>query len=511
MLNYLYEIDAYNPDTTLVETLRFSTQGYVTKPTDTPANTEYKALVIKAGGFASYMFGNARTEGASTSGYGEFVVANDRSLDSYLGYGFDRRGFRVYSVTGTRSAYNSATLIFSGLVDSVEFSWSEIRFNIRSPLAYLQEQAAVNVFAGTNGVSTTAYEGDENLKGQIKPFVYGKVFNITPPLVNRTSLLYIVNFDASGNPAPVHSIPAVRDGEVELTYHDDLATIADLVAHSAASGQYCTCLAKGAFVIHTEPTYVLTCDVVEKSSDADMTPAQLVSRLISDRSPDLSLSDLDGISTLDTAISAVEGIYVNDNSSLLSCSDQLLNPLGCSLIGKVDGSLSFVRLEEPATSAATFTEASIYKEGFDLVDTSGVPYWKFSIGHTKNYTIQDEGSIAGAAITSGRVEFSKLEYRYSEDSDSALKTAYLASGVYQVESLLTDEADAETEAARQLALRGTYRRIWDVPTTGNTILDLGTTITLQLDAYGMENGWDGVIIGYEYDFGSNQVTYQVFG
>jgi hypothetical protein len=368
-----------------------------------------------------------------------------------------------------------------------------------------------NVFLGNNGISTTGFEGDENLKGQIKPFVYGKVFNISPPLVNRLKLFYIVNFDAAGNPAPVHSIPAVRDGENEFTYHGDLPTIAALASHTIPSGQYCTCLAEGAFRIHTAPTYTVTCDVIEKTSLADMTPAQVTSRLIADRSPDLALSDFEGISYLDGRITAPVGIFVDDNSSLLSCADQLLSPIGCSLVGKINGKLAFTRLEIPSVSAKTFTEASIYKSGFDLESASGAPYWRFSIGHTKNYTVQTEGGIAGAAITNGRVEFSKLEYRYATEELPTLKTAYLAAGTYEVNSLLTDETDAEDEAIRQSVLRGTFRRIWSVPTTDTSILDLGTTITLKLDAYGMENGWDGVIIGYDYNFGSNQVTYQVFG
>ncbi len=514
---FLYEIGYYDPATLSTGTLRFSTGGYVTRPSDTPANTEYKDAVIKAGGFASYMFGNNRTVGNSSAGFGEFVVGNDRSYDLYLDYGFDLRSFRVLSIQGKRASYSTAVEVFTGIIDSVEFTWSEIRFVIRSPLAYLNEQAISVTYAGTNGASLTATEGDAEITGQLKPFVYGKVFNIRPKLANRVSLLYVVNYNASGNPAAVHSIPAVRDGESELTFHSNFATIADLVAHSAAAGQYTTCVAQGAFCIHTEPTFEITCDVIEKLSSADMTPAQLASRLIADRSPALSLSNFDSpsITALDAKISAVEGIYVDDSATLLACADQLLNPLGCSLIGKLDGNLAFTRLEAPSTSVSTLKEDEIFKDGFELQTGSdtgaGVPYWKFIVNHTKNYTIHGENDAAGIAVDNGRVEFSKLEYRAKTVEVSALKTAYLAAGVYEAFTLLTAEADAATEATRQSVLRGSFRKLWNVPTSRNTIIELGSTITLQVDAFGMENGWDGVIIGYEYDFGTNRVTYQVFG
>jgi len=511
MVSFLYEIDAYNPDMASVETLRFSTNGYVTKPSDTPANTEYKDVVISAGSFASYMFGNARTTGQSSSGFGDFIIANDRSYDYLLEYGFDRRAFRVYSISSKRAAYSSATLIFSGLIDSVTFSWSEISFSLKSSLAYLDENAAAQSFLGNNA-SSSDYEGDGDLLGQVKPFVYGKVYNIAPPLVNKASLLYATNFNASGSPIAVHSFNAVRDGEVSLTAGSDFATIALLIGSTPASGAYNTCLAKGMFKLRTAPTYVVTCDVTEKSADADMTPAQLVKRLIADRSPDLDSGDFDSasVTSLDGKIAAVEGIYVAENKRLMECADDLLVPLGCALIGKLDGSLAFTRLEAPSTSSSTLEEDEIFKEGFNLT-TEGVPYWRFIVGYNKNYTTQDEGSVAGAAITSGRVEFSKLEYRKEIVENTALKTAYLAAGEYEVQSLLTDVGDAGTEASRQAALRGVFRKIWEVPTSRSTILELGTTVTLQVSAFDMTNGWDGVIIGYEYDFGKNYVTYQVYG
>lgn len=509
---FLYEISYYNTDTLTEEVLRLSTRGYISRPTDTPANTQYKDLVYSSGSLSAYMFGSGRTTGSSSLGIGDFTILNDGSLDYLLGYGFDLRSFRILSVTGPRVSYASANVIFTGLVESAEFSLTEINFKIRSPLAYLDIQAATATFLGNNGASTVLLEGSTDLKGKIKPFVYGKVFNIAPPLINSNSLMYGVNFNLAGSPIEVTSIDAVRDGEVELTFQSNYATSALLAAASLSAGKYSTCLAEGIFRLESSPAFVITCDVTEGSTAADRTPGSLAYRLAVDRSDviDSSFFKSGTVAALDAKTSAVEGIYVEDSSTIIRAVDDMLNPIGCSLIGDTEGLFVLARLETPGTSVLTLQSNSIYKDGYSM-SNDGVPVWKATIGYAKNYTVQSESNVAGSAITSGRVEFSKVEFRKQEDEDPSVKVAYKSSDIYSSNTLLTSSSDADTEAARQLALRSVFRKIWTVPTSSKTILNLGDTITILDTRFNMQTGWDGVIIGYEYDFRKNEITYQVYG
>jgi hypothetical protein len=86
-------------------------------------------------------------------------------------------------------------------------------------------------------------------------------------------------------------------------------------------------------------------------------------------------------------------------------------------------------LEAPSSSVSTLQTDEIFLDGLSLT-TEGIPYWRFILNHSKNYTVQDAGSIAGSAVTSGRVEFSKLEYRKEIEENGALKLGYLAAGEY---------------------------------------------------------------------------------
>lgn len=523
---FLYEFTYYNTDTSAEEVLRLASEPYVTKPTDSPANTIYDDRLVEAGSFESFMYSRGQTIGNSSSGFGELVASNnDRALDYLEPYAFDLRSFVIKTVASPESAYSTATTIYMGLIEQVEFSLSRCRFIIRDALVGLDIESVTATFAGTNADVDDLEGTADDVKGKLKPFVYGKVENIAPPLVNDSSLIYGCNFDLSGATKAISSVDAVYDNGVLLTLDTtaagstagDYATVNAMATATIVSGRYVTCKAHGLFRLHSSPAGQVTADITEGSSAANRTAAQVAFRLIDERT-EYGSGDFESgtLTALDAKNSAVVGIYVDSDKSVLDCVNEVLASIGAAPIATTLGKFRFARLEAPAVSAVfSFTEDLIYLEGFQRTDRSdqnnGLPFWKIEINYRKNYTTQAESDLAGAAITNGRVEYTKREYRTEVAEDAAVKTTFKKAEVLTIDTLLANLSDAATEASRVLTLRKELRAFWTLPTTETTIYNHGDTIEIVYPAFGMTNGQKFVILGYEIDFSTNEVTYTVFG
>lgn len=85
----------------------------------------------------------------------------------------------------------------------------------------------------------------------IKPFLAGRVLNITPPLIDPANLIFAVN------DGPVAEISAVRDGGVPLFFDGDYPAGIWL---RPPPGSYATCLADGRIMLGAPTVFALGVD-----------------------------------------------------------------------------------------------------------------------------------------------------------------------------------------------------------------------------------------------------------
>jgi len=138
MTNWLVELTAYDPVATNTATLYFATQGFVTSPTDNPANQHFEPRVLEPGNFERHLFTRGSTSGPSSVGVGEIVLVNsDGGLDAYREWGFDGRTLRIMKLDGV--AYTEAVEWFRGTVEQIEFNWSQVSVRMRDRLAELDK------------------------------------------------------------------------------------------------------------------------------------------------------------------------------------------------------------------------------------------------------------------------------------------------------------------------------------------------------------------------------------
>lgn len=540
----LYDIYHLNPETATEEVLRVSSAPYGTQSTDTPANTDYDDRVLEAGSVERFMFGQSRTYGQSEMASGNFLLSNLDSLLDYLeNHKFDTRRFLVRWVPNNSTPLASATVIADLRMENADVTWDRLQLTLRDPLLELDIPAITATFLGTNDGDAFDVEGTANdIKGTLKPFLYGTVRNITPILVNSSSLIHLCNFDSTGNPIAVTTISNVRlNGNAAAVTLDtsiggagpldpgDFATIADLAAATIASGKYATCLAKGAIRFNNlAPNEIVTMDVTEGSTSADRTVAQICKRLIKDRAGKVDGDFVSAsITALDTAQSSVFGIYVTDNTKVVDCCFELLEGAGAYLVNDEEGKIEFGRLEDPSggISVRDFEEDDIIVEEIGTLEQIpsqdpgyGIPPWKCITNARKHYRVFSETEFAGAVSVADR-ELLLKEFRKVSNETTSILSDHPLSPILEFTSLMDSLTDAATENARQLALRApftfngkeTLRRFWKLTVQEPVVYNLGNVITINTDRFNLNNNRKFVIIGYQLFFEKLRTNYFIWG
>ena len=249
---------------------RYSTRGYVTLPTDTPANTYWEERVKTPGLLRQSMFSSGRTSGESEVGYGVIeLVNNDGALDHLIDYAFDGWPLKIYTLEDENEPFSSAVVRFSGTMEQAEFDDILMVLRVRDLMQSMDKPIQTVTYAGTN-VGASGLEGSsDSLKGKVKPLTFGTVFNVAPAQANTTALIYQVN------DGPI-STCNVFDRGIALTKGTDYTSVTDLTDNVPAAGTYRVYPAGGYFRLGSTPSGMVTADVVQSATSTVADTVQVV-------------------------------------------------------------------------------------------------------------------------------------------------------------------------------------------------------------------------------------------
>jgi hypothetical protein len=133
--------------------------------------------------FTRTAFADARVMGGSTAGYGEIVLNNaDQALCPIMNYGLDGRSC-VVKVGQQGGTYASFTVFIDGTIEQCEVSPTKVTLRLRDKLMLLSIPVQQNLYLGNN-VLPNGQEGNDDLTGQPKPLLYGRVLYAPTVLVN---------------------------------------------------------------------------------------------------------------------------------------------------------------------------------------------------------------------------------------------------------------------------------------------------------------------------------------
>lgn len=510
------DISAYDPSVPGVVTLRYSTHGYVSGATESPAHTYYDNRIIQAGNFQRTMFEDARTFGETRLGFGEILLANyDGGLDGLLNYGFAGRSVVIRLADVTPGVVPTWTTIISGTMEQAEFNWDSVRIRIRDKQLDLAKPLQQTRYAGNNTLPN-GLEGVGDLKNKPKPLVYGKVFNIAPPQVNTDRRIYQLH---SGG--QLQSVDAVYDRGSPLTAGAAYTSQADMETTAPGGGQYRVWndATAGCFIrLGTAPSGTVTADATQGAATSNRTVAQLWNAILLKAGVSAGNISSADVTALDAAVNYEVGVYAGHDSdvSAISLLDDLCNSVGAWYGADALGVFRIGRVVLPSLGSSVGTLTTVNVVSIQRIAPRdagvGIPVWRVKLGYQRYYTVQDDLT---ASVTDARKSQLSQEYRREEANDATVQTANPLSPEIEINTQLTTLANATAEASRRLTLYKTRRDMYRVTVRVDAdlagVLDLGKVVTLQLNRYGMNSGKAFLITGIQANMREYLFTLTLWG
>jgi hypothetical protein len=522
---YLIEATGYSDAAGGAVVFRWSNgTGYRSGPRDFPANKVWHPRIINPGTYERHCFGRGAIRGRSTVGSGEVVINNaDGKLDALL----DDVGFAGWPITIRRGPKRGRypddfPVVLTGCIAGAEFSRRKLTFRLRDRQALVADKLLVTTtYLGANsgGVGLEGLATD--IKGQYKPQPCGVNRNVTLTWVNSSKLIA----QAATTAVQAITVSAVSDKGAPLTPGGTYSTFADLQddtkAPSAAQYKIYTG-PEGTYVrFGSPPNGEPTADVIEGNGAADRTRGQLAKRILTGPGGEVEVR---GVDRLDRQTPAVAGIYAGTNGLKIGDAlDELLSD-GIWWLPDRDGYFHLGLLEAPTgTPVATLDRSNILNEGEALNrivgDDEGIPLYGLKIDHRKNWTVQDESALAGAAV-SEKVWRSKPTLTTGETLAPEVARKWpLAETLRRttIATLLDQEADANAERdrimARDRVRRDTYEvRVWS---TEAQIIDPADVeknlVRIKVNRFGLNSGKLFRCIGMIEDLSRNVTTLYLWG
>lgn len=457
-----------------VETTRYlSDVGYVSTPTDTPANTVFHARIT--GGFRFSQSINPLTGEASVS-FGSLEIDNtDGALDAWINDVFAKRGVRIL-IGSQGAAFASFVQVFSGAIAALEGSGRQ-KFNL--VLSDTLAQADVSI-------STAVVGGTTDAKDTSLPIMLGEVFNAEPTLIDETTGTYQVCEGA------VKQVIEVRDNGYPVSFTPDAAN--------------------GKFTLTYQRYGRITCDVQglkleEYRTDAGGLVEYLLTRVGDTTKLDSGVMD-SSLTAWRTAHPQPVGVVMNGKSNRLATAKAIAASLGAALMITRTGTVKLVQVAF-GTPTRTIRQSDILKDSFGLESTPGV-YGAFDLSGGKNWTVQQSDEIA-SALVDGQKQILGKEWIACVAKDVSVLALYKqALPDETTETLLVVEADIQAEAQRRLDIWKTPRHVYSFECFAEFLdLEIGQTVTVVYPRFGLNAGKPGVVVGLDSDFISGRVSVKV--
>lgn len=428
---FLIEIDYFNCKSGTKETLCLTTGKHFSK--DGKAFTPALSVGLE---FSEALFSRGSSGGSSSSSIGNIVIPNSSGHFDYLDdCAFAGRQFRSYWAESEDSTESYPFV--TGTVKRSEMSMTELTLSVSDVLDTMDIQMQLGVFAGTNlgmGAVGGLEGGEDDIKGQIKPCVFGRCRNIEPSLINAFHLIYACNYDRDGNRKAVDSFWNVYGKGVEYLYEGDVATTELLIDASVSEGHYKSCVSEGTFRLGTVPNGTVTCDVFE-CSRTESSAGKVIARILDQYpSPEVDLSSLEN---LHDDFKCPVGIYITTERTLLEVIREILSTVDAWILPDYNGISRVGRISEVLESPKFILTRDEIRE-LDRVPSSdnsnNIPSYSVKILHTKNWKTLDRSSLA-LAVPENLQQFFEQEYRISEHTDLEILSTYPTSKPVSYETL----------------------------------------------------------------------------
>lgn len=521
MREYVVTISALDPSG-VQEDLMFSINGFVNQNPYAGAVGYYEARVVSPISKNIDMFSAGTTSGYSQIGYGYLELSNtDGGLDHLTDYTLvDRFISAKYFDTDSPGTTMAGRL--NGYVDSCSFSTDRVTINIKDVSKILDAPLALETYGGTN-VLPNGLDGTDDIKGQIKPRLYGSVLNISPVMVNTSKLIYQVSLDGFDIVSNVYDM-----GVVLTNYGTNYATLVDLEATAPPAGQYRVYSGTGGCFFRLGayppggaafPAGAITCDA-ENYSATNPTEYNYIKNVVDRLINSIEAKTFGGFMGLYSwPYNYKTGIYITDSKTAISAISDILDSItGFLLFSEVDPSYYFLGLLiapdflDPDMSVIQADVISIERSATGDAD-KGVASWKQTLYYAKNYTVQNDSDLAGS-VTNTRKNVLKKEFLSRYYADEPVLIENPLSPEISKNTLLVDVGDVLLELARIFPLYHYDRVLFkiELPITDYSPLpEISNIVKLTYNRFGLQSGKNFIILGIFYDYPAMKYKLTLWG
>ncbi len=479
-------VSVYNTTTLLWadQTIYISNIGYLTQD----SITSYLPILTGGATFTE----SITLDGSLSMSFGDLEISNtngdyDTWLDSTK-HIWVNKPIQVYYGDPFVQSADLATIhsttfekVFDGLIADVDTkSRTSLNIKVRDKLERLNTPLTENKI-GTYG---TWAQGQTN-QDTIKQIVFGEVHNITPVLIDPSTLEYLIN---DGN---TESLIELRDNGVPVTPGTTDLVNGKFTLAYPSSGQLTVSVqgVKNTVAVSTG-TYV------------PGTYGNLVAKIIAlivtqygNIDNRLALSDIDftNFNTFNTANTQPVGYAVLDRENVLNVCNILANSVGAQIYFTRLGKLQLLQLGvyTPDTSVSIGTSDILFHT-LEISNRSTVVA-ATKLGYCKNWTVQ-AGLVTD--IPMAHKEMFATEWYTTTTTDTAVKATYkLNSDPVQKDTTLLKGTDASTEATRLNNYFKVPRTVYKFTGTSRLLsLKLGQQIVLTHPRFGLSAGKSGQVI-----------------
>jgi hypothetical protein len=439
-----------------------ATHEYISRVTDTPPTQAFSGTLEKGFRLDRSLIGSTRIGEQITIGLGEVRLTNlERDYD-HLASDTTPLGQLIIIRYGDRNRpYSEWRTVLVGYMVDQQIDRDGVTFRVRDAGHLLDVPVSANVYLGTGG-----REGGDDLKNKRKPRVFGWVLEWTAPLVIPASLAYQLN------DGQIHAVQKCRVRGVEQTFVGDYATVELMNAATLTVGQYATCLAEGwgriGVAVDTELGQVTWDFAGDKAGGVFAeTTADIVERLITSA----TVVTADGLvgSTFDT-LNGVQpapigyGIPAGDEQQVSRAVARIMAGAGGWCGSRRNGKFEVRRFEAPAgVPAARFDRLNLADVKLGVLPAEiSPPPWRVRVGWGRIWT-PGQTNLAGSVSEAYRA-FLADEIRLASQFDIDIKNDFPPGReLVEDQTFFRDEADADAEAARKLALFGESRSLYVLP------------------------------------------------
>lgn len=520
---YLIEVTPAIDDAGTLETFLFSSEGWATSPSDTPANTLVQARLDQPGNFRRELFSGNRTTGAVRPSYGECTLINsDGGLDDFARYGFDGRAFTLSHGPVGGSYPGDFTVLLRATLRGATFDLRRVHLIIRDRMELLDRPLSQDTFAGTG-----SEEGTSELTGKRKPLAFGLLRSVRPQLLSQASLLYSIGAPPSGK---VARALYTTDGQgTPLSYSlgqtPPLAayasSVADLLAATIDPGYYWMYPPLGLIRVGSQPAIDLTTSVSVEATAGGTLLAE-VGTILEQMATAAGIPSIDAgdVATVDAATANLYGYHVGNDETALSAMSKVASSAFVWFGVGADDVLHMGVIASPSGTPVAELRAHDVRsvERLDGGDVNRLlPVWRATARCSHNDAPQS--AFAGAASQWAR-DWYRDEWPgkvIDEDAtvlDKHLYAPEMSVDVYGGTATGTPNSDGGA-AAQAMALYGVERELVrvDMALRADQFAryEIGAVLSLKYPRYGWAAGKLFLVVAIDANFGTNKISLTLWG